>query len=262
MAKKKNIAVYLGAAALVYFLYKRMKNTSSGNTGGSASENSQSGGTAYNEEKSNNLRLLNEAMKNAGINNRYARTAIMAVVGKESNFIPKYENCYNNTSNFRIRKIFPSRLGDYSDAQLNTLKADCVDFFNAVYGGKYDTPSNLGYQYRGSGYNQLTFLSNYKKIGNLIGVDLVDSPDLNNRSDVAAKSVVAYMLDRANSTVGKQKLQSGGFATVNDINNIEFAVRYFANANAGFGYSFTGDKVNEAVNRSNPYLPNVFLYSA
>lgn len=255
--KKNKAIVYIGAAALIYFLYRKMQKPVNQDM-----QDSGSSGTMYNTEKSNNLRLLNDAMKAAGISNRYARTAIMAVVGKESNFIPKYEKCYNNTSNFRIRKIFPTRLGSLTDAQLNALKADCVEFFNTVYGGRYGTPNNMGYQYRGSGFNQLTFKDSYKKIGDLIGVDLVDSPDLNNRPDIAARSLVAFMLDRANSNTGKSKLAAGGFNSINDINNIDFAVRYFANANAGFGNSWNSDKVNNAVNLSKPYLPNVFLYSA
>lgn len=257
--RTKKILTVVGVAALTYFLYKRMKAPSgSGSTG---SESNGSGSAPYDQQKSNNLRLLNAAMKDAGINNRYARTAIMAVVGKESNFIPKFEKCYNNTSNFRIRKIFPSRLGGLTDSELNALKADCVAFFNRVYGGKYGNATNEGYKYRGSGYNQLTFKGSYQKIGNLIGVDLVSNPDYNNNPVVAAKSMVAFMLDRANSDTGKAKLRAGGFNSINDINNIDFAVRYFANANAGFGNGWTSDKVNSAVEKSNPYLSKVFFYS-
>ena len=40
-----------------------------------------------------------------------------------------------------------------------------------------NTAKNDGYLYSGKGFNQLTFKGNYKKIGDLIGIDLISNPN-------------------------------------------------------------------------------------
>lgn len=46
----------------------------------------------------------------------------------------------------------------------------------------------------GRGFVQITWEDNYRKMGNLLGVDLVSNPDLALRSDIAAKIIVLGML--------------------------------------------------------------------
>ena len=48
---------------------------------------------------------FNKIMKNYGITNRYARWAIMCIIGKESGFEPVVEKCYSNTISL-LAKIF------------------------------------------------------------------------------------------------------------------------------------------------------------
>ena len=148
--------------------------------------------TLTSEQRGNIFTLVSE-MDKAGITDKDAKVAILAVVSKESNFVPKSEVSYKNTSNARIRDIFGSRV-PADDVALNALKANDEAFFNKVYGGRYGNAANEGYKYRGRGYNQLTFKGNYSSIKNRIGVDIVSNPDAVNKPDVASKVVIDYFL--------------------------------------------------------------------
>lgn len=54
--------------------------------------------------------------------------------------------------------------------------------------------SQYPYLYYGRGYPQLTWLDNYKKMGDIIGVDLVNNPDLALLPDNSAKIMIEGML--------------------------------------------------------------------
>lgn len=65
---------------------------------------------------------------------------------------------------------------------------DNIDIDGSRYQG-------LPHRYYGRGYVQLTWLSNYKKLGNLIGTDLVNNPDLALEPNNASKIMLIGMLD-------------------------------------------------------------------
>lgn len=140
-----------------------------------------------------NIYVIIDEMQKMGITNVHTQAAILAVVSKESAFYPQPEGSYRNTSNDRIRRIFGTRV-PAGDVELTALKQNDVQFFNAVYGGRYGNSATEGYTYRGRGFNQLTFKGNYASIGQRIGVDIVSNPDLVNRIDVAAKVLIDYFL--------------------------------------------------------------------
>lgn len=52
--------------------------------------------------------------------------------------------------------------------------------------------TNSGYAYRGAGYIQLTGAANYKKYGDLMGVDLLKNPDAANIPLYAAEIFILY----------------------------------------------------------------------
>lgn len=54
----------------------------------------------------------------------------------------------------------------------------------------YAVPQPNGHSYYGRGHVQITWPDNYKKIGDLIGVDLYNYPDLALHRDVSAKALV------------------------------------------------------------------------
>lgn len=181
-----------------------------------------------------NINIVIQALKDTGITNPVSIAGIMAIISKESGFIPQSEKGYQNTSNARIRDIF-SKTIPLSDEKLSDLKADPVKFFNFVYGGRYgNTIPTDGYKYRGRGFNQLTFKDNYQLYGKILGIDLENNPDLVNRPDIAAKVVAAYMLRqfKLNQDLIYQRY---GAKNINDFTDTKKAVNAFYNANAGFG---------------------------
>lgn len=67
---------------------------------------------------------------------------------------------------------------------------------NRAYAGRLgnspDEKIGDGWRYRGSGYKQLTGRDNYKEIGNIIGLDLVNNPQLAREPESAAKIAFAF----------------------------------------------------------------------
>ena len=200
---------------------------------------------------------FNKLMKAYGLTNRYARWAIMCIIGKESGFSPIVEKCYTNTSASRIKTIFPTRLGGKSNAFIDTLKKDCKAFFNYVYGYAGNDLGNIpdtndGYTFRGRGLNQLTGRGNYQYFGDKIGVDLISNPDLVNENPNYFKIAILFFIDAALSDAGKSTLKNRlGINTINDFTDLDGAIRFFANANAGIGKKWTSNVVNMAVTAAN-----------
>ena len=72
------------------------------------------------------------------------------------------------------------------------------DIFNIVYGGRLGNRAgtNDGSTYKGRGILQITGRKNYKRVGNAIGVDLVNNPELlETDKDVMLKASLAYLRD-------------------------------------------------------------------
>ena len=72
------------------------------------------------------------------------------------------------------------------------------------YEGRRDlgnTQTGDGYRYRGRGFSQLTGRANYRTIGNKIGADLENNPDLASQPDIAAKIAIEYWKTRVKTKV-------------------------------------------------------------
>jgi predicted chitinase len=185
-----------------------------------------------------NFNIVRAALERHGITNPYSVAAILAIVSKESGFVPQSERGYGSTSNSRIREIF-SATRSMSDAELNNLKKDDVAFFNLVYGGRYGNGPTEGFRYRGRGFNQLTFKDNYRTYGNLIGRDLVSNSDLMNDPGIAAE-VVAQFMKRSFANSASIVKSRYGANNINDFKDANTALNAFYNANAGFGKDTRG----------------------
>lgn len=171
-----------------------------------------------------------QRLKNAGYKNPYTLAAMMATIKRESDFKPQTELSYRNTSAYRIKKIFPSKFKNWTDAQIDQLKKNDVNFFNHVYGGRYGNEQNEGYKFRGRGLNQITFKGNYEVVGAAIGKDLVTNPDQLNNLDNAVKGFAAYM----EITRGYQK--SAGkwpFPEIDKARSLEEAQKMLLRLNVG-----------------------------
>lgn len=205
-------------------------------------------------EQKKNIAIIVKKMKEKGITNKLTQSAILAVVSKESAFIPKGETSYKNTSNDRIRSIFSKTKG-LSDSQLTALKANEKAFFdftnengivpvydymltdefsNFVYGGKFGNEADEGYKYRGRGFNQLTFKGNYKSIGSRIGRDLVNNPDQVNNPEIAAEVLIDFFLREFNNAKTKGVLGRYNTTDINGFKNQNDSLNAVFDANRGW----------------------------
>jgi predicted chitinase len=168
-------------------------------------------------EQEDNIKLMIQYMNDSDITDPVAQIGILSVIGKESDYVPQTEIGYGGTPNSRIREKFGNRVPS-DDDELDELKSDDEKFFNAVYGGRFENEDDEGYLYRGRGFNQLTFKSNYRIYGKKVRKNLVADPDLVNEPDIAAAVAVEFF------TKG---------APVPEFKSISDAVTYFTNLNAG-----------------------------
>jgi putative chitinase len=171
------------------------------------------------KELNDNENIVFKQLKEDGFTDE-AAAAVMGVVGGESGFKTFKESSYSTTSNSRIRAIFGSKLGKYSDEQLNKIKKSDEDFFNAVYGGLYGNAPNEGYKYVGRGFNGITFKGNYEAAKKCTGIDFVGQPELLEDPKYAAKALSCY------------------FKKIKEISEFEPAFREAFRENAGPGNSW------------------------
>jgi len=204
----------------------------------------------------NNVRQVEKAMDAAGITNPYARIAIFGVIGKESGFKPIREKPWGGTANSRIREYFSvfDKAG-ITDEELDIIKKDPKKFFGIVYGPlafehgahtwakKHHTKPEDGYNYRGRGFNQLTWKPSYKSAGDAIGVDLVNDPNLIMDPEVAGAVAINFLSKR----LKRQGIDPQSFESQEEAN------KYLAWANAGWGNKESSKKLQRAISNTNDH---------
>jgi predicted chitinase len=178
---------------------------------------------SYGGEQGRNVNLLIDEMVKQGITNPYAQIGILSVIAKEAGFKMFKEKGYGSTSNSRIRNIFGSRASKYSDEQLNRLKKNDAQFFDAMYGKDSgmklgNTEPGDGWKYVGRGFNGITGRANYRKYGSMIGQNLESNPELLEDPKIAAKAAIAFLTKNRNIPNFKDK---------------NSAIKYFSDINAG-----------------------------
>jgi predicted chitinase len=182
-----------------------------------------------------NVKSVIDALNWKKLTNSNLQLGILCCIAKESGFVPKNEFSYKNTANDRLRLIFGSRLAKFDEPALTALKVDDVKFYDVIYGGRYG--NNLpgdGYKYRGRGFNQITFKDLYKKYGDMIGVDLVASPDKLNEVGHASKTCACYFDTTLKKDAGILKSRYN-VSSLDAITDARLAVQIAVNANAGWG---------------------------
>lgn len=188
-----------------------------------------------------NAQILTERLNAKGITNPMSQAGILAIVSKESGFMPKLESSYRNTSNARIRQIFGSRVSKLTEDQLTTLKANDIAFFEQIYGpqntklGLGNTKPGDAYKYRGAGLNQLTGKYAFKYYGDKIGVDLVANPEKMQQMGIASDVLIEFFKDRFKSPANKLKTYNS--TGINDFKSVADSTGAFYHANSGWGTS-------------------------
>lgn len=178
-----------------------------------------------------NVPIIRDSLSKYGINNIKLQNAILAVIGKESNFIPKSEDL-----NYTTVKRFKMYFSRVPDQLIPSLLNNPVALGNYVYSGKYGTPAGAGYLYRGRGLNQITYLDQYKKIGDQLGVDLVKNPDLLNKIEYAAPAAAIYFSNGI-KTYRKKIIDKYGvdLAAIKPTDDPLKILKAVVNINAGLG---------------------------
>jgi len=206
--------------------------------------------------RNDNLKILERYMEQYGVTNRYVKIAILGVVSKESGLKPQSEYGWSNASVERSRKFFGGRVKMFNDTELKALMQDDVLWFSHIYGPKFFGPGSRGswadhtgerdgYNYRGRGFNQITFKASYRKYGRLAGLDLVGNPDLLNDPEHAANAAVAFLVN------GLKNPKSPVKEDINNVSSQRDANIVVARANAGWGKSLTNTSVQGAISATN-----------
>lgn len=160
---------------------------------------------------------LKAQLASQGITDPKAVANIMAQVQAESNFKPQDENL--KYSGKKLFELYGTGNKGGNQARFKTVEeAEAVAakgpeaVGNVIYGGRMGNKEDEGFKYRGRGLIQLTGKDNYKKFGNMIGVDLVANPDLANDPAIASKIAAAYFADKQKAGVDLTSIAAVGKA--------------------------------------------------
>lgn len=244
----------------------RAKERGSGSTSGpiSAGKIGSTWAELPENKKASARYLYNTLTKDYGFTDTEAR-AILGVVSKESNFAPVNEIPYTNTSAARIKQVWPGLFGSKSDAEVDRIKKNEVEFWDLVYG--YNRPGKNGNfygnnqpgdgkKYLGRGFNGLTFKGNYevynklyKDYGSKAGsVDIINNPDVLNRQENGVYPVASHFC-----ALYFKRNKSNYFSSA-PTNDIDTAIYNFMRANAGWGTSPNGAIFQEGLGKAKKFV--------
>ncbi|MCW9471282.1 glycoside hydrolase family 19 protein [Klebsiella grimontii] len=125
-----------------------------------------------------------DTMKEFCIDTPKRQAHFIAQVGNESNGFRAVQESLNYS--VTGLQIFGSRLTAVQREKLGRKPGELAlsparqaDIANIVYGGRYGNNQNGdGWKYRGRGLKQVTFKDNYSACGKVLGLNLIDDPDL------------------------------------------------------------------------------------
>lgn len=147
--------------------------------------------------------LILKELDEAGISDPKSQANIFAQIDRESGFRPRSENLSGYSAK-RLFELFGEGNKSGNRVRFKTIKdAEKVvaqgeqAVGEVLYGNRADlgnTSPGDGYKYRGRGFIQLTGKDAYKRVGDVIGIDLVNNPELANDPTVAAKIIPAFYL--------------------------------------------------------------------
>jgi predicted chitinase len=113
-------------------------------------------------------------------------------VGRD--YLPVSENLYYSA--IRLTKVFPAYFTPQSALAYQNEPEKIANRVYANRMGNGNEKSGDGWRYRGRGYIQLTGKDNYRLYGQILGLDLLNNPDLALDPTVAAQILVAYFKNR------------------------------------------------------------------
>jgi predicted chitinase len=136
-------------------------------------------------------------LSSSGITDQRAQANVLAQFEAESKGRADAVESLNYSAE-RLVEVFPEKFKNLQDAQAVVAQGqEAVG--NRVYGGRMGNAQDEGFKYRGRGLVQLTGKDNYKKIGEMLGINLVDQPDLAANPEIAKQIAVAYVKEKQKS---------------------------------------------------------------
>jgi predicted chitinase len=193
-----------------------------------------------------NARIIRDELNAVGISQRLVQCAIISVCYKESALTIREENL--NYSEERISQCFP-KLTSALIAQFK-LARNPQALGDYLYSGKYGNGQGEGYKYRGRGFNQITFKNIYKHFGDLIGIDLVKSPELMNQPKIAAAVLARFFKETMHSGFITGKFEKHGAKNYDEIITDYIAIRVAIQCNAGLGTKWDNPIVQEGYQKA------------
>lgn len=138
------------------------------------------------------VRPLNDAMRKFDISTPNRQAAFLAQVAHESAELNSLEENLSYAPG-RLTAVWPKRFPDADKARPYSRNPEKLA--NAVYAsrlGNGDEASRDGYRFRGRGLVQVTGRDNYKRIGEVLKIDLINMPDTLFEPKYAALSAAAF----------------------------------------------------------------------
>lgn len=134
----------------------------------------------------------------------------------ESTRFTRTEEGLTYTTQAQLARTF-SRIRGLPDSEQTKYLRNPQGLANFVYSnnlGNGDVASGDGWKYRGRGYIQLTFKSNYDAIGQIVGRPYVDQPDLVKDPSDAALAAVGFFISRGIPKIVTGQLTDNMLASV------------------------------------------------
>lgn len=145
------------------------------------------------------VKELHSQMEEEGITDPRERAAFLATIHTETGGLKRLDENLNYSAS-TLRRVWPGRFGNKSDAELAPITRNPVGLANVVYAnrlGNSNAESGDGWNYRGKGLIQLTGKSNYADISRKTGIDYVSNPDsLVNDPAAAVKSAIKFWVSK------------------------------------------------------------------
>lgn len=170
------------------------------------SESQKLSGKVPSSSSKRGIDAINRAMDEAGINGKYARASIQAIVGGECDWIPTSEGYYYSEEN--LLKTFPKTFINKPELtkRYAKWKNRPEGFFEYVYAPENNgslvgnAEPGDGARFYGRGFIQLTGRQNYARYSRLSGIDIITNPEILTLDyDVSARVAVSYFRDKVSA---------------------------------------------------------------
>jgi len=214
-AKKPEGPNWADPVSTLKYFRETMKQPGTGATPAGPAAAPSTAGTSAQPVK--NFDALQKQLASQGITDPKAVANIMAQVQAESGGVSKSENL--NYSGQKLFELYGAGNKGGNKVRFKTMEeANAVAakgpeaVGNVIYGGRMGNAENEGFKYRGRGLIQLTGKDNYAKFGKMIGVDLVNNPDLANDPNIAQQIAAAYFGDKQKKGVDLSSIEAIGKA--------------------------------------------------